>query len=72
MAWQVSSVTLEKLRADLRSRLAGYKLPTILRVVDEFPKSASGKVVKRILGKKFFSQLDDPSIQTWRSRQSKI
>ncbi|KKP04712.1 hypothetical protein THAR02_03192 [Trichoderma harzianum] len=67
--YQEPSLRLEKLRADLRSRLAGYKLPTILRVVKDFPKSASGKVVKRVLGKQLFSELNDPHIQIWRSHK---
>lgn len=65
-------ITLEKLRSDLRSRLAGYKLPTILRVVRELPKSASGKVVKRILGGKFFSRLEDSDVQVWQPRRSRL
>ncbi|KAJ4854632.1 AMP-binding enzyme domain-containing protein [Trichoderma breve] len=67
--YQEPSLRLEKLRADLRSRLAGYKLPTILRVVKDFPKSASGKVVKRVLGKQLFSEPNDPHIQVWRSQK---
>ncbi|KAL4744380.1 hypothetical protein BDW72DRAFT_199653 [Aspergillus terricola var. indicus] len=63
---------LEKLRTDLRSRLAGYKLPTLLRLVDELPKSASGKVVKRTLQKVLFPAQGHPEIQTWQSRKSKM
>lgn len=29
--------------------LAGYKLPTLLRVMDELPKTSSGKVKKKQL-----------------------
>ncbi|KAL4888857.1 hypothetical protein BDV59DRAFT_210634 [Aspergillus ambiguus] len=67
-------LTLEKLRADLRSRLSGYKLPTLLRVVDELPKSASGKVVKRVLSKQIFPPSGHPDIQTWKAKppQAKI
>ncbi|KAL5363342.1 hypothetical protein BJX96DRAFT_177982 [Aspergillus floccosus] len=66
------SLTLEKLRADLRSRLAGYKLPTLLRIVDELPKSASGKAVKRVLEKELFPPSGHSDIQRWERRQSKI
>lgn len=48
-------LTIQKLRDDLRSRLAGYKLPTVLRIIaDELPKSGTGKVVKKTLGPQFF------------------
>ncbi|KAJ5793927.1 hypothetical protein N7457_000526 [Penicillium paradoxum] len=62
------TLTLSELREDLRSKIAGYKMPTILRVVpDELPKSATGKVQKKILGPQFFppnyQQL--PEVQVW-------
>ncbi|KAF2736448.1 acetyl-CoA synthetase-like protein [Polyplosphaeria fusca] len=48
-------LTIEDLRRDLRNRLAGYKLPTLLRVADgELPKTVTGKVQKKILGPRFF------------------
>jgi malonyl-CoA/methylmalonyl-CoA synthetase len=48
-------LTIADVRRDLRDRLAGYKLPTLLRVVSgELPKTATGKVQKKILGPKFF------------------
>jgi malonyl-CoA/methylmalonyl-CoA synthetase len=48
-------LTLSDLRRDLRGRLAGYKLPTLLRIVDgELPKTATGKVQKKLLGPQFF------------------
>lgn len=48
-------LTIADLRRDLRSKLAGYKMPTLLRVVDgELPKSATGKVSKKVLGPQFF------------------
>src|SRR5690606_6250865 len=34
------------LREQLRSRLAGYKLPREVRVVDQIPRTATGKVQK--------------------------
>lgn len=40
-------LTIDNLRKGLRSRLAGYKMPTILRILDgELPKGQSGKVQK--------------------------
>jgi malonyl-CoA/methylmalonyl-CoA synthetase len=48
-------LTIEDVRRDLRGRLAGYKLPTLLRIaVGELPKTATGKVQKKILGPRFF------------------
>ncbi|KAF2102119.1 putative AMP-binding enzyme [Rhizodiscina lignyota] len=63
-------LTINDLRRDLRSRLAGYKLPTLLRVVEgELPKTATGKVMKKILGPKFFPEdYDDvKEVQVWRA-----
>jgi len=37
------------LRAYLRERLANYKLPKQLHVIEELPKNATGKVLKRVL-----------------------
>ncbi|KAH9826778.1 AMP-binding enzyme C-terminal domain [Teratosphaeria destructans] len=62
---------MERLRRDLRSRLAGYKLPTVLRIIGgELPKSGTGKVVKKILGPQFFPPdykcLSE--VQTWHAQ----
>lgn len=72
------ALTLDALRTDLRSRLASYKMPTLLRVVEgDFPKTVSGKVVKKVLGPKFFPQVyeADPAVQVWnklRNRDTKL
>jgi malonyl-CoA/methylmalonyl-CoA synthetase len=61
-------LAIDDLRTDLRSRLAGYKLPTLLRVIEgELPKSISGKVVKKILGPQYFPQdfAQIPEVQVW-------
>lgn len=51
----VKDLSIQKLRDDLRSRLAGYKMPTVLRIhPEELPKSGTGKVVKKTLGPQFF------------------
>lgn len=63
------SLTIAELREDLRSRMAGYKMPTILRVVQgELPKSGTGKVQKKILGPQFFppNYRELPEVQVWR------
>jgi acyl-CoA synthetase (AMP-forming)/AMP-acid ligase II len=43
------SVTADELLAFLRDRLAGYKVPKSVRFVDELPRSATGKVLKKNL-----------------------
>lgn len=60
---------LGKLRGDLRETLAGYKMPTLLRVVMELRKNATGKVLKKILGPELFPTRGHPDVQTWRVRQ---
>jgi acyl-CoA synthetase (AMP-forming)/AMP-acid ligase II len=41
--------SIEDLTAFMRDRLASYKKPTVLIVVDELPRNASGKVLKHEL-----------------------
>ena len=67
-------LTLEQLRADLRSSLAGYKMPTLLRVVKEIKKNATGKVIKKVLVNELFPQGGHPEIQRWNGgkKQSKL
>ena len=63
------------MRSDVRSRLAGYKMPTLLRVVEgEIPKGGTGKVVKKILGPQFFPENygDDPDVQVWSSTKREL
>ncbi|KAK2782965.1 putative NRPS-like protein biosynthetic cluster [Onygenales sp. PD_12] len=68
--------TLEDLRRDLRDKLAGYKMPTLLRVIEgELPKSGTGKVVKKVLGPKFFpdNYTMCPEVQVWsKERTAKL
>ena len=66
--------TIYDLRSDLRDKLAGYKMPTLLRVVEgELPKSGTGKVVKKVLGPQYFPEdyVNDKQVQVWR-RAAKI
>ena len=70
----VGKLSLERLRQDLRQRLAGYKMPTVLRRIEgELPKSGTGKVVKKTLGPEFFpkedySRMDE--IQVWTPKEA--
>jgi malonyl-CoA/methylmalonyl-CoA synthetase len=63
-------LTLDELRTDLRDCLAGYKMPTLLRIVKEIPKNATGKVVKKVLINDLFPITGHPDIQRWTSRKS--
>ncbi|KAK5462724.1 hypothetical protein LTS15_002436 [Exophiala xenobiotica] len=63
-----STLTLDRLRKDLRDKLSSYKLPTILRMVEgELPKSATGKVSKKQLGPRYFppDYRSLPEVEVW-------
>lgn len=47
------TLTLEELAAHCEGQLARYKIPKILRIVDELPRNATGKVLKRQLREQF-------------------
>ena len=64
-------MTLEKLRHDLKVSLAGYKMPTMLRVVDKLEKNATGKVIKKALVKELFPSQGHLDVQKWKSRKMK-
>ena len=40
------ALTVEALRAWAKERLAAYKIPRELRLLDELPRNAMGKVIK--------------------------
>jgi len=46
---QPGAATTEELLAHCRARLAGYKRPRRLRLVDELPQTASGKIQRRLV-----------------------
>ncbi|KAK4147777.1 uncharacterized protein C8A04DRAFT_33890 [Dichotomopilus funicola] len=46
-----------EMRRALKGRLAGYKIPQVLRVVDHIPRNAMGKINKKTLVKEIF--IDD-------------
>jgi acyl-CoA synthetase (AMP-forming)/AMP-acid ligase II len=48
-----ASLTLEELKSFCREKIAGYKIPKRLEIVDEIPKNATGKVVKHDLRARF-------------------
>ncbi|KAI1612556.1 putative AMP-binding enzyme [Exophiala viscosa] len=65
------TLTLEKLRHDLKDSLAGYKMPTLLRIVAELKKNATGKVMKKVLVKELFPSEGSSEVQAWISRKTK-
>jgi fatty-acyl-CoA synthase len=48
-----ASLTAEELREWGTGRLARYKLPTVLHVMDALPRNASGKVLKTALRRQY-------------------
>ncbi|MCU0273591.1 MAG: long-chain-fatty-acid--CoA ligase [Acidimicrobiales bacterium] len=53
-----SAPTLDDLRDFARERLAGYKLPRRLELLDALPRNASGKVQKHVLREPFWAGHD--------------
>ncbi len=48
-----ASVDAEALRVYCRENLAAYKVPKHIRVIEDFPRTAAGKVQKHILRSRF-------------------
>jgi fatty-acyl-CoA synthase len=44
-----ASATADDVKAHVRLRLAGFKTPKHVQIVDELPKNPSGKILKRVL-----------------------
>lgn len=42
----VSNFTIQELTKHCRGKLAKFKIPRLMRVVQEYPKTASGKIQK--------------------------
>jgi len=49
-----SNLDLDELQAFCRTRLAGYKIPRSLDIVESLPRNTTGKVLKRDLRKSYF------------------
>lgn len=70
---EVNELRIDRLRRDLREHMASYKMPTLLRVMkDELPKTASGKVLKKLLGPQLFPSSGHPDVQTWDVGKAKL
>ena len=70
------SLTIQRLRDDMRKLLPAYKLPTLLRIVEgELPKGQTGKVQKKTLGLQLFPVprwKNDPHVQMWTRRKTPL
>ena len=66
------TLSIDKLRHDLRTCLAGYKMPTMLRIVRELRKNATGKVVKKELVAEHFPKAEHEYVQVWKGKKSKL
>jgi O-succinylbenzoic acid--CoA ligase len=51
------SLSLEELRAHAGSRLSGFKLPRLLVAVDALPRSASGKLLRRVVRERLLDEM---------------
>lgn len=50
-----AALTQESVQAFLRERVAGYKIPRIIRFADDLPREDSGKIMKRKLRARLFA-----------------
>ena len=49
---EVTDLNEKGLRAHMRDKLANYKIPKHLHIIEELPKNATGKILKRVLKEK--------------------
>jgi acyl-CoA synthetase (AMP-forming)/AMP-acid ligase II len=53
-----AKLTIEQLIEFCRDKIAGYKIPRQMELVDELPRNPSGKILKKILRKPFWAGKD--------------
>jgi len=53
---KIEALTLDSFRAWAKERMAVYKVPTQLAIVDELPRNAMGKVIKQKVAE-FFEEV---------------
>jgi len=46
---QSAQLDLEQLEQHCRARLAAYKVPRLFQIVDDLPKTSTGKILRRML-----------------------
>ena len=51
-----TKITQAKIKADLKDKLASFKMPKSFHFVDDLPKTATGKVLKRLLKERLREQ----------------
>jgi long-chain acyl-CoA synthetase len=52
----ISDVTPASIKSELKQHLANFKLPKVVHIVDELPKTATGKILKRVLKEQYIQQ----------------
>ena len=63
-----AEATVDDLRAHVKAQLAGYKVPRDVTVLDELPRNATGKVMKRLLPETSAPQSSTPQSSAPRAR----
>jgi acyl-CoA synthetase (AMP-forming)/AMP-acid ligase II len=53
---QGASLTQDELLAFCREKIAGYKIPRQLKIVDALPRNASGKILKTTLRNPYWAE----------------
>ena len=53
-----SGVTAEDILAHARERLAGFKCPKTVEIIEEIPRNPTGKILKRILREPYWEGHD--------------
>jgi acyl-CoA synthetase (AMP-forming)/AMP-acid ligase II len=52
------TLTLEELVESCRDKIAGYKIPRQLEIIDELPRNPSGKILKKVLRAPFWEGVE--------------
>jgi len=63
-----ATLTTDTLREWAKERLSAYKVPRIVHVVDELPKGATGKILKRAIDRDSLRELSSSGSGTPRRR----
>ncbi len=53
-----TQLTLEELVDFCRDKIAGYKIPRLMEIIDELPRNPSGKILKKILRQPYWDGKD--------------
>jgi len=58
-----SAITVEEVKAHCAVRLAKFKRPRLVRLVDELPRGATGKVQKGVLRHTLLDEQPEPAVR---------